>query len=208
MAAIPSGLTGSRTELGNVTVMVVPTLAGLSRRTCPPSASTRSTTPISPEPPLSEAPPTPSSETVACTSEPSKLIRMETTEAWECFVVLVRPSETGEKDGNFNCLFVETELGLEPRLRLEWRIAWRAIESMAQGPIGSAARNVALERINESLRRRSRGLGPAGQDPPRPRVTSRSDVSRCASSFRRIQAFAECRREGYVRSGVESHRLR
>ena len=62
----------AHTSMGNVTSIVVPPPAGLCTRIVPPMASTRSTSPVSPEPLDALAPPLPSSATLSASDAGSR----------------------------------------------------------------------------------------------------------------------------------------
>src|SRR6185312_8573421 len=80
--------------IGSSTEIVVPRPGGLSSANRPPSASTRSPSPVSPDPVSATAPPTPSSEILACMTASSAVTATETEAASECLIAFVSASDT------------------------------------------------------------------------------------------------------------------
>jgi hypothetical protein len=85
---------GDHRAHGSSALTRVPWPGGLSTRSRPPIACTRSASPRSPVPPSVVAPPTPSS--VISTTRPTSSgeSSMTAAEAWACLVMLVRLSAT------------------------------------------------------------------------------------------------------------------
>lgn len=79
---------------GSSIQIVVPRTGGLSSENRPPSASTRSTSPVSPELRPRTAPPHPSVVTVARTPDSPELTVTETSEARECLTAFASTSDT------------------------------------------------------------------------------------------------------------------
>ena len=94
---VPSGcpaVTGRQPATGRSISRVVPSPAGLRTLILPPSAWTRSLSPMSPEPWATVAPPTPSSRTSRCRRPSPARASTSTTDARACLAALVRASET------------------------------------------------------------------------------------------------------------------
>src|SRR3954452_22895402 len=99
VVACARSLSGSRFRsagpaIGISTSMTVPLPVWLSIRILPPSASIRSLSPVSPDPRLGSAPPTPSSRIERRSKSSSILRETHTRVAFACFDALVSASET------------------------------------------------------------------------------------------------------------------
>src|SRR4051794_17310758 len=79
---------------GSCTRSEVPSPRGLVIAIDPPTASTRSASPVKPDPSAGSAPPTPSSSILSSSAPPVTLARTSTSDAEACFATFVSASET------------------------------------------------------------------------------------------------------------------
>src|SRR5207244_8342681 len=87
------GIFGDYDAHGISPTTLVPPLAGLWTRKRPPSASTRSARPRSPEPVSAVAPPTPSSSTLTTSKPSSRMAVTFAADARACFTTLASASQ-------------------------------------------------------------------------------------------------------------------